>query len=156
VLTPYLTQLMADARIADLRASAARHRSAISDDPWSEANRHDHDGEAITLRCAGPADEKTLARLASLDSTVPPAPPVLIAEVGGDIYAALSLHDDTLIADPFRNTMAAQQLLRARAAQLHGDRRPSWRRRLLNRANPWARGATPAAALRGAASQSNR
>ncbi len=156
MLTPYLTQLMADARIADLRATAARHRSAIYDDPWSEANDHVHDRETITLRLAGPDDEKTLARLAGLDSTVPPAPPVLIAEVGGDSHAALSLHDATLIADPFHHTMAAQQLLRARAAQLQGDRRPSWRRRLLNRANPRARGGTPSAALRGAASQSNR
>jgi hypothetical protein len=156
MLTPYLTQLMADARIADLRASAARHRPAIYDDPWSEANGHDHDREAITLRCAGPDDEETLAGVAGLDSTVPPAPPVLIAEVGGDMYAALSLYDATLIADPFRRTMAAQQLLRARAAQLQGDRRPSWRRRLLDRANPRARGGTRSAALRGAVSQSNR
>ena len=154
MLTPYLTQLMADARIADMRASAARHRSAISVDPWPEANRQGHYGEPITLRWAGPADENALARLAALDSTVPPAPPVLIAEVGGDLYAALSLHDATLIADPFQHTMAAQQLLHARAAQLHGDRRPSWRQRLLNRTNPRARGATPSAALRGA--ESNR
>ena len=87
---------------------------------------------------------------------MPPAPPILIAEVGGDSHAALSLHDATLIADPFHHTMSAQQLLRARAGQLQGDRRPSWGRRLLNRANPRARGATPSAALRGAASQSNR
>jgi hypothetical protein len=156
MLTPYLTQLMADARIAELRASASRHRSTISDDRWSEATGFDHDSEVITLRCAGPADEEALARLAAVDSTVPPAPPVLIAEVGDDIYAALSLHDATLIADPFHHTMAAQQLLRARAEQLHGDRRPSWRRRLLNRANPRARGTTPSAAMRGAASQSSR
>ena len=120
------------------------------------STRRFHDRETITLRLAGPDDEKTLARLAGLDSTVPPAPPILIAEVGGDSHAALSLHDATLIADPFHHTMAAQQLLRARAAQLQGDRRPSWRRRLLNRANPRARGGTLSAALRGAASQSNR
>jgi hypothetical protein len=156
MLTPYLTQLMADARIADLHASAARHRSAMFDDPWPAANGDDHNGEAITLRLAGPADEQILASLAELDSTVPPAPPVLIAEVGGDIYAALSLHDGALIADPFHDSMGAQQLLRARAAQLQGDRRPSWRRRLLNRANPRARGATPSAAMPGAASQSNQ
>lgn len=156
MLTPYLTQLLADARIADLHANAARHRSAISDDPWSGSNGHDHDGEAITLRCAGPADDEKLASLADLDSTVPPASPVLMAEVGGVIYAALSLHDGTLIADPFRHTVAAQRLLRARAAQLRGDCRPSWRRRLLGRVNPRARRATSSAAMSGAASQSNR
>jgi hypothetical protein len=156
VLNPILNHLMAEARTADQRASAAR-RSAVSDKSWSEANGRDHHSKAITLRCAGPADQKTLARLAALDTAVPPAPPVLIAEVGGDIYAALSLHDATLIADPFHDTVAAQQLLRARAAELHGGRRPSWRRRLLNRTTIRAGGAAiPNAVLRGATSQSNR
>jgi hypothetical protein len=125
MLTPYLTHLMAVARIAGLHAGAARYRSAISDDPWSEVTDHKHDGEVI-------------------------------AEVGDDIYAALSLHDAMLIADPLHHTMCAQQLLRARAEQLHRDRRLSWRRRLLNRANPRARSGTPSAAMRGAASQSSR
>jgi hypothetical protein len=61
MLTPYLTHLMADERIAVLHASAARYRSAISDDPWSEVTDHEHDGEVITLRCTGPADEEALA-----------------------------------------------------------------------------------------------
>jgi hypothetical protein len=108
------------------------------------------------LRLATEADEETLAHLADLDSAAPPVSPILIAEVGGRVYAALSLHDARLIADPFRRTKAAQQLLHARAHQLQGNRRLSWRRRLLHRANPRARVRNRNAAMRGAASQSNQ
>lgn len=153
---PHLMQLMVEARIADLTARGARHRSTISDGPWSTAHGDGHEDEAMILRVACPGDDEALARLANLDSALPLTPPVLIAEVGGEMRAALSLSDATVIADPFRYTVAAQQLLRARAAQLQGSRRPSWRRRLLDRANPRARAATPSAAMRGATSQSNR
>jgi hypothetical protein len=156
MVNPYLMQLMVEARIADLSARAARHRSVISDDLRSTANSDGHEHDAMMLRVACPGDDEALARLAALDSAAPLTPPVLIAEVGAEIRAALSLSDATVIADPFRYTVAAQQLLRARAAQLQGNRRPSWRRRLLDRANSRARAATPTAAMRGATSQSNR
>ncbi|MBV9001017.1 MAG: hypothetical protein JO304_18285 [Solirubrobacterales bacterium] len=156
MLNPYLTQLVVEARIADLRARAARHRSAISEDPWSLANGDRREDETMTLRVARPGDDEALARLAALVSAAPLSPPVLIAEIGGEMRAALSLSDDKVVADPFQHTLAAQQLLRARAAQLQGNRRPSWRRRLLDRANPRARAATPSAAMRGATSQSNQ
>lgn len=84
----------------------------------------------MMLRVACPGDDQALARLAALDSVVPLTPPVPIAEVGGEKRAALS--------------------------QSQGNRCPSWRRRLLDRANPGARATTPSAAVRGATSQPNR
>jgi len=156
MLNPFLTKAAADARIADLHRSAAHFRAGILDDSAPAANGHRHDDETITLRVAGAADDRTLARLADLDSAALPAPPVLLAEVGGEMRAALSLYDASMIANPFHHTAAAQQLLLARAAQLRGKRRLSWQRRLLLRTKAEARAARPGTAMRGAASQSHR
>lgn len=75
-------------------------------------------GSSLTLRFARPDDRVALAELASLDSSRPPAEPVLLAEVGGELHAALSLSEHTLVADPFRPTAGLCELLRARAEQL--------------------------------------
>jgi len=73
---------------------------------------------AVTLRFAFPDDRASLCRLAALDEASVPAEPVLIAEVGGILRAALSLADDELIADPFHRSTELAELLRARAVQL--------------------------------------
>ena len=75
----------------------------------------------ITLRLADADDSPAIAELAGLDSASVPSIPVLIAEADGELRAALSLHDGAIVADPFHRTLVAQQLLRARAAQLRGD-----------------------------------
>src|SRR5207248_246491 len=56
----------------------------------------------ITIRPAYADDHEALTRLAALDSArhAPPSP-LVIAEVGGELRAALSLHDGSSIADPF-------------------------------------------------------
>lgn len=87
--------------------------------------------DALTLRFAFPDDECALALLAALDSRRVPAPPLLVAESGEELLAALSLADGGLIADPFVPTLAVIALLRARAAQLEAaDRPPGLRARL--------------------------
>ena len=48
----------------------------------------------------------------------PPHQPVVVAEVGGELRAALSLNDGSLVADPFHLTGAVADLLRAYAQQL--------------------------------------
>lgn len=78
----------------------------------------------ICLRFAGPADDQAIEDLAGLDSASVPAAPVLLAEAGGKLRAALSLRDGAMIADPFQRTLGTQQLLRARAAQLRGGHKP--------------------------------
>jgi hypothetical protein len=83
----------------------------------------------VTLRFAFPDDAEALARLAVLDSSEPPAMPVLLGEVGGQLRAALSLADGAVVADPFHPTVTLIELLRARASQL--QERPARRRRRL-------------------------
>ena len=57
---------------------------------------------ALTIRVAVPEDADALVRLAALDSNRPPRGLVLIAEVEGEPWAALSLDDGHAVADPFR------------------------------------------------------
>jgi hypothetical protein len=61
-------------------------------------------GRRLTIRWATPADAFALARLAQLDSSRPPRGVVLVAEVGQEqeLWAAISLDDGHLIADPFK------------------------------------------------------
>ena len=94
----------------------------------------------ITIRPGYADDERALIRLAALDSAagVPPRP-LLVAEVDGELSAALSLSDDTSIADPFRPTADIVALLRAHAAAATPAPRTRRRRALQPRLSP-ARG----------------
>jgi hypothetical protein len=74
------------------------------------------------FRLSSPGDERALARLAMLDSSTPPAEPVLLARVDGQLLAALALSDGSIVADPFHATADLIDLLRARARQLDGNR----------------------------------
>ena len=58
----------------------------------------------VRIRYARPQDDTALARLAALDSTAVPAPPLLVADVGAQLRAALSLVSSKVIADPFNLT----------------------------------------------------
>jgi hypothetical protein len=72
----------------------------------------------VTIRYAFPDDALALMRLAELDSSEPPSQPMLVAEVEGELRAALSLRDRAAVADPFHRTAALVDLLCARADQL--------------------------------------
>jgi hypothetical protein len=76
---------------------------------------------ALTVRIGGGDDLPALWRLAELDSAAAPQPPVLIAELGDQPVAALSLEDGSVIADPFTPTIDVVELLRLRARQLRGE-----------------------------------
>ncbi len=82
--------------------------------------------EAITIRPAYADDHEALSRLAALDSAVAPAAPVLLAEVDGELRAALSLSDRSVVADPFFPTVGLVELLRTHAAS-RPRRRPAGR-----------------------------
>ena len=75
-------------------------------------------GSRVTVRMAGEGDARMLARLAALDSAAMPVGPTLVAEVDGDAAAALPLAEGAPVADPFRRTSAALELLELRAAQI--------------------------------------
>jgi hypothetical protein len=86
---------------------------------------------SVTIRPAYADDRPALARLAALDSAAGvPATPALLVEVDGELRAALSLADGTVIADPFFPTQHLVTLLRAHAAAVAGNRARSPRRPL--------------------------
>lgn len=72
----------------------------------------------VTIRLAGPNDARALEALAQLDSARHLLLPALVAEMDGDLRAALSLADSAVIADPFHPTSELVDLLQIRAHQL--------------------------------------
>lgn len=124
VTSPALNWLVAHAREQQLRHLAASARPPRRSERrlWSTRRRRVVEPltalPAVTIRHAFPDDALALLRLAALDSGEPPGRPALVAEVDGELRAALSLRDGRVIADPFRRTQALVDLLRARAAQL--------------------------------------
>lgn len=119
------------------RTPASRPSAGAS----AEATRRTSSGGEISLRVLGPADAGSLRRLAQLDSRAVPAGRLLGAELGGMLVAALSLDDGDIVADPFRASAAAVELLQLRAGQLRGPARRKRRRRIRIPSLPRARGA---------------
>jgi len=75
--------------------------------------------ESIVLRVARPGDAAALRVLADLaDRQLPTPGPLLVAEVDGDLIAAVSANGRTTVSDPFRATGDVIELLRLRAGQL--------------------------------------
>jgi hypothetical protein len=88
---------------------------------------------ALVIRHARPEDAAALARLAELDEAPVPAGPLLVGEVGGRVWVAVSLSSLAHIADPFQRSGEIAELAVQRARQLR-DPVPSargrrWRRR---------------------------
>jgi hypothetical protein len=71
--------------------------------------------QTIVIRLAHAADEPALLRLAALDSHAALRGEILVADVDGELQAALSLADGATIANPFRRTADLVELLRTRA-----------------------------------------
>jgi hypothetical protein len=76
---------------------------------------------SMTIRYASDGDARDLTRLAALDSSKVPAGALLVAEVDGELWAAVAIGHGAAIADPFRPSGPVVELLRARARQLVGD-----------------------------------
>ena len=90
----------------------------------------------LTIRLARPEDARAVADLSVLDSAERPRGDVLVAEVDGSLWAAVSLEDRHAVADPFRPSAELVPLLRERAHQLRSGthyRGPEAGRRLLVR-----------------------
>jgi hypothetical protein len=91
------------------------------------------DRNTIEIRLLGLEDGAAVARLAELDTTEPPASPLLGAIVDGRLLAAHSVATGASIADPFRHTTEIRSLLAERASQLRGGRDRGLLRRLRGR-----------------------
>jgi hypothetical protein len=72
---------------------------------------------SVTLRLGRAEDRVPLAQLAALGGRRSPSGPVLVAEIGGQLRAALSLKDGAILADPFHPTAALEALLRVYSSQ---------------------------------------
>jgi hypothetical protein len=76
----------------------------------------DH-GLAFTIRFAYPDDEVALRQLAAFDSQRPLKGRMLVAEVAGELWAAIGVEGERrVIADPFRRTAALVAVLQLQAA----------------------------------------
>ena len=79
--------------------------------------------QALTIRQSSPHDADALTGLAQLDSSRPLREPALVAQVGDELWAAVSLRDQRVVADPFRPSGAVVPVLVERARQLRRDDR---------------------------------
>lgn len=84
---------------------------------------------AIELRLLPAHEADLVRRLAALDDAPPLEGQVLVALIGGQSVAALSLGDHRVVANPFIPTSEAVALLRLRATQLSKARHRGLRRR---------------------------
>lgn len=75
----------------------------------------------ITLRVADLAEEPALERLGELSGLSIPPGRYLVAEVDGEVWAALSLSGGEPFADPFLPALEVKELLSLRRGQLDGE-----------------------------------
>ena len=88
--------------------------------------------QSITIRMAMPGDASAIERLAQLEGARTPRGELLVAEVDGELWAAIELECGELVADPFRPSGDLAEFLRRRVERLNG-REP---RRGIRRARP--------------------
>jgi hypothetical protein len=74
--------------------------------------------DPVTIRRSYPDDRSALLRLAILDSADPITGDALVAEVDGELRAAVALSGGAAIADPFHRTADLVALLEVRASLL--------------------------------------
>ncbi len=72
----------------------------------------------ISIRRALPTDDLALGRLAELADRRLPVGPLVVAEVEGEIVAAVAAAGGEVVSDPFRVTLDVTELLRLRTSQL--------------------------------------
>jgi hypothetical protein len=76
---------------------------------------------AILIRRATDDDAADLRRLAQLDGARLPEGELLVAEVDGELRAALRIEDSAYVADPFFASKELVRLLDVRAKRLRRD-----------------------------------
>lgn len=74
--------------------------------------------DPVELRLLREHETSLARRLAALDDADELVGQIMLARVGGEAVAAVSLSDQRVVADPFFPTSEAVALLRLRAAQL--------------------------------------
>lgn len=97
--------------------------------------------DPLAVRRLGADDSAALRLIAGRDTASVPAGELLGAEVGSHLVAVVSLTDGTVVADPFRDTAAAVEMLELRAQQLKDADKPKRGRKIRIPRIPRARGA---------------
>jgi hypothetical protein len=110
------------ARAEELQAAAQRQRAG-AEARRAKGSRPDLDDrivrdDAVTIRWATGQEAVALLRLAELDSHPPLRGRVLVAEVDGELRAAIAPDSGEQVADPFHPSGELTMLLGARARQL--------------------------------------
>jgi hypothetical protein len=82
-------------------------------------------GARVTLRPATDEDDAELARLAALYDRSLPSGPLLLAEVDGELQAALTLTGAQELMQPYLPTAALVELLALRAEHLRDQMTPA-------------------------------
>jgi hypothetical protein len=78
---------------------------------------------SVTIRAAHALDRPALRRVAQRDSRPVPEGELLVAEVDGELQAAIALATGEVIADPFRRTVELVRMLALRRSLLRGESR---------------------------------
>jgi hypothetical protein len=81
--------------------------------------------EPITIRHSTDADRPRVLELAQLDGRPMPVGELLLAEVGGRLWAAVGIDDGAAVADPFEPSDEVVWLLQMRAEQERAARAPA-------------------------------
>lgn len=129
---PYLAATLANTVTRD-RIAAAAGRAAAKEAQRGASRGSPVLGELVIRRAqAGDADD--LEQLGVLDgdrragallARLAGTRDVLVAEVGGEIEAAVALRETVAVADPFRPTEALKELLAMRASQISAEVAPA-------------------------------
>jgi hypothetical protein len=117
---------MADERTRDLREEVRVERRPKRERTWRNWMRRNGKAtdsfvaplDGVTIRRSHARDREALERLAQLDSRHLADGQLLVAEVAGELRAALPLSGGAAIADPFRPTAPLVSLLQMRAQQI--------------------------------------
>jgi hypothetical protein len=78
---------------------------------------------SVTIRAASTLDRAAVRRVAQRDGRSVPEGELLVAEVDGELQAAIELATGEVIADPFRRTVELIRMLVLRRSVLRGELR---------------------------------
>jgi hypothetical protein len=112
-MNPFLSKEMAQQHIGDLRREA---RASQVPEDFGELG-----DDGLTVRAATQRDSEAVRLLAALEGVQMPSGPVLVAEVGDHVVAALPVTGGRALADPFRPTKHLVAMLELRARQLRAE-----------------------------------
>jgi hypothetical protein len=86
--------------------------------------------EPITIRHSANGDRERVVELSQLDGRPAPTGDLLLAEIGGKLWAAVGIDDGAAVSDPFEPSGEVEGLLQMRAEQERAMRAP---RKLMGR-----------------------